>query len=72
MDLQMPEMDGYEATQYIRKELGITIPIVAMTADAISGESDKCIDVGMNGYISKPFDAIELYHKILDFTKTKN
>lgn len=72
MDLQMPEMDGYEATAFIRKELGITIPIVAMTADAISGESDKCIDVGMNGYISKPFEAIELYHKILDFTKNNN
>jgi PAS domain S-box-containing protein len=68
MDLQMPEMDGYTATKHIRQVMKRNIPIVAMTADAISGESDKCIEVGMNGYISKPFDADDLYNKIIELT----
>src|SRR6185312_11515878 len=52
MDLQMPEMDGCEATEYIRQVLQNSIPIIAMTADAIKGEMDNCIKVGMNGYIT--------------------
>ncbi len=68
MDLQMPEMDGYTATVYIRKVLKKSVPIVAMTADAISGESDKCFAIGMNGYISKPFEATDLYNKIIELT----
>lgn len=68
MDIQMPEMDGYEATRYIRKKLSppkSTIPIMAMTAHAISGEIERCEQVGMNGYISKPFNEDHLYEKIL-------
>ena len=68
MDIQLPEMDGYEATRKIRKELPASksiVPIMAMTAHAISGEEDKCYDAGMNGYISKPFNAENLYKKIL-------
>lgn len=68
MDIQMPEMDGYEATRYIRKKLTppkSTIPIMAMTAHAISGEVERCEQVGMNGYISKPFNEDHLYQKIL-------
>ena len=68
MDLQMPEMDGYQATKFIRSELKgskADIPIIAITAHALRGESDKCISIGMNDYISKPFDQIELYEKIL-------
>ena len=74
MDLQMPEMDGYQATKYIRKELSgavSDIPIIAITAHALSGESEKCISIGMNDYISKPFDQQELYGKILRSLKAK-
>lgn len=68
MDLQMPEMDGYEATEHIRQVLQSTVPIIAMTADAVKGEIDNCMQVGMNGYISKPFNYNELYDKILELT----
>ena len=67
MDIQLPEMDGYEATHVIRQELSApksSIPVIAMTAHAISGEEDKCYKAGMNGYISKPFNAENLYKKI--------
>jgi CheY-like chemotaxis protein/HPt (histidine-containing phosphotransfer) domain-containing protein len=57
MDVQMPEMDGLQAAGYIRnkeKELGRHIPIVAMTAHAMKGDRERCLDGGMDGYISKP------------------
>lgn len=55
MDIQMPLMDGYEATTYIRNQLCSNVPIVAMTAFALHGEEKKCFACGMNSYISKPF-----------------
>jgi CheY-like chemotaxis protein len=56
MDVQMPEMNGYEAATAIRElENGATVPIVALTAATVSGEKERCIDAGMNDYISKPF-----------------
>jgi CheY-like chemotaxis protein len=67
MDIQMPEMDGYSATRQIREELKLNIPVIAMTAHAMSGEKEKCIKSGMNDYISKPineeilFDIIRKY-----------
>lgn len=54
MDVQMPEMNGYEATEAIRK-LGVTTPIIAVTASAIKGEREKCIASGMTDFLTKPF-----------------
>jgi CheY-like chemotaxis protein len=65
-------MDGYDATRYVRKNMKppkSTIPIIAMTAHAMVGAAEKCIEAGMNDYISKPFNQKELYEKILRFVK---
>jgi signal transduction histidine kinase len=67
MDMQMPEMDGYEATTVIRNELRSAIPIIALTAHAMSGEKEKCLGLGMNDFISKPFDPKDLHKKIMVF-----
>jgi signal transduction histidine kinase len=60
MDIQMPEMNGYETTEYIRDQLKLTMPIIAMTAHALPGEREKCISFGMTDYISKPIKEIDL------------
>ncbi len=67
MDLQMPEMNGFEATEYIRKELKLTIPIIALTADVTTADLAKCKAVGMDDYISKPVDERLLQSKIIFF-----
>lgn len=64
MDIQMPDMDGYVATQVIRSELGLSIPIIAMTAHAMAGEKEKCLQLGMNDYVSKPIKETQLYNII--------
>jgi signal transduction histidine kinase/CheY-like chemotaxis protein/HPt (histidine-containing phosphotransfer) domain-containing protein len=61
MDIQMPLMDGYDATRVIRSELHLDLPIIAMTAHAMSGEKERCLSFGMNDYISKPIKEGELY-----------
>jgi PAS domain S-box-containing protein len=65
MDLQMPVMDGYTATQRIRGDLQLEIPIIAMTATALIGEQVRCFEVGMNDYMTKPFEFSDLYRRIL-------
>jgi PAS domain S-box-containing protein len=69
MDLQMPEMNGFEATEYIRNTLKSTIPIVALTADVTTVDVAKCKAVGMNDYIAKPVDERLLYSKIVSLVK---
>lgn len=73
MDLQMPEMDGYEATKKIRALSGNKkkVPIIAMTAHTIKGELEHCLSIGMNDFISKPFDKNELYNKIFKLVEDK-
>ena len=68
MDMEMPEMNGYEAVKIIRNKLKNNVPIIAMTANAMAGEREKCLDLGMNDYISKPIDANQLFEKIYDLT----
>jgi CheY-like chemotaxis protein len=74
MDLQMPGMDGYEASRKIRSmedPYFKDIPIIALTAAAMSGMRDKVMEMGMNDFISKPFDPEELRLKVAKFTPAK-
>jgi len=64
MDIQMPDMDGYTATSVIRNELQLDVPIIAMTAHAMVGEKEKCLQLGMNDYVSKPIKETVLYNII--------
>lgn len=60
MDVQMPVMGGIEATEYIRKQLHLNVPVIALTANAVKGESERCMNAGMNAYVSKPFEEEDL------------
>ncbi len=64
MDMQMPVMDGLQATRIIRKEISKTLPIIALTANAIRGDDNICFQAGMNDYISKPFKEEDLVSKL--------
>ena len=72
MDIDMPYINGYEATLIIRNELKSKTPIIAMTAHAIAGEKEKCLELGMNDYISKPIQADLLFSKMFQQTLMKN
>jgi CheY-like chemotaxis protein len=66
MDVQMPIMDGYEATRIIRKELNVLTPIVAMTANVMVQDVEKCIQAGMDAHIGKPFEVEDFYGTLLE------
>jgi signal transduction histidine kinase/DNA-binding response OmpR family regulator len=72
MDVQMPGMDGYTATQEIRTKLKLETPVIAMTAHAFPGEREKCLGYGMNEYIAKPIKEKELFGLITRLTGTND
>lgn len=67
MDIQMPEMDGLQAATAIRRrelKSGKHIPIIAMTARAMAGDKERCLEAGMDGYVSKPLRVADLFSAI--------
>lgn len=71
MDIQMPVMDGYEATEYIRTVLQLQTPIIAMTATALKGDQERSEQVGINEFMLKPFDFDDLYKRLLKLLSTQ-
>jgi CheY-like chemotaxis protein len=72
MDVQMPEMDGFEAVQNLRKReenRGFHLPVIAMTAHAMTGDKERCIKAGMDDYITKPFRALDMLQMVEKYRK---
>lgn len=67
MDMRMPEMDGLEATRRLR-ESGATLPIIALTANAMAADRQECFDAGMDDFVSKPFEPQELLNMLIKWT----
>jgi CheY-like chemotaxis protein len=68
MDVQMPEMDGFQATSAVRAlSNGRQVPIIALTAHAIAGDEEKCRVAGMDGYLTKPLELVELVQAVERF-----
>ncbi|MBS1609900.1 MAG: PAS domain S-box protein [Bacteroidetes bacterium] len=72
LDMQMPEMDGFQTATYIRKKLLMNTPIIAMTASALRNEKMKCFELGMNEYLTKPFSPAELFKHLRRFLLAQN
>jgi CheY-like chemotaxis protein len=72
MDVQMPKMDGLSATRIIRKEISTAIPVIAMTAHVLPGEREKCLAAGMNDYLAKPLDEMELVEMLKKYFTVRN
>ncbi|WP_229379744.1 hybrid sensor histidine kinase/response regulator [Fibrella forsythiae] len=70
MDVQMPVMDGLEATRIIRQEISLSLPVIALTASAIRTEKEECYKAGMNGFLAKPFEERELFDVLLKWLAT--
>jgi len=71
MDIQMPDMDGYEVTRTIREGLELTdLPIIAITAHVVDDKRQQCIDAGMNNIISKPVDENAMYEMLATYCNT--
>lgn len=68
MDIQMPEMGGYQATRIIRGKLHLNTPIIALTAHAMAEQAQRCKEAGMNDFVTKPFKKADMYNKIVKFT----
>jgi len=71
MDIQMPEMDGLEATKNIREKGHTEVPIIAMTAHAMTGDRDKSIGAGMNDHVTKPLDPNKVYESLVQWIPEK-
>ena len=72
MDIQMPEMDGYEATERIRENPDYQdLPIIAMTANAMSSDREQCLKSGMNDHLPKPFEPEDVADTIIKWTQNK-
>ena len=70
MDMMMPDMDGYEAIGVMKKSAALqNIPVLAVTAQAMVGDKERCLDAGASGYVSKPVDVDELLMQIEKLTK---
>jgi CheY-like chemotaxis protein len=71
LDIQMPEMDGFSVAQAIREREKHTrehLPVIAMTAHALSGDRERCLAAGMDGYLSKPINSDQLFEAIESWT----